>query len=286
MPATARGWGVNPMDPEAALDAAAKNMRQYVDRYGGYENALRAYNAGPAAIERSKGFSETNNYVRTILGGRTPARPTSRPSRSEPDTGDDAPRTRTITETTPGVDNRVARANLIMSFLSKKGFDPLEFATQATALRDVAPTSTSREVQIPGRPGGSSGGQPASDLAASATRRADIINQQRLPYQWGGGHGGQTKIRDAVPLDCSGAVSKVLGIDPRVSGNFQKWGRAGDGGNKGVTVYANPTHVLMKINGHFFGTSQSNPGGGAGWIPADQVSDEYLSKFTVRHSAR
>jgi hypothetical protein len=40
MPATARGWGVNPSDPIAALDAAAKNMARYVKQYGSYKNAL------------------------------------------------------------------------------------------------------------------------------------------------------------------------------------------------------------------------------------------------------
>jgi hypothetical protein len=74
MPATARGWGVDPTDPIASLNAAAKNMASYVKKYGSYENALRAYNAGPGAIERSKGFAETNNYVKTILGGKDPKR--------------------------------------------------------------------------------------------------------------------------------------------------------------------------------------------------------------------
>ncbi len=74
MPATARGWGVNPLNPSQALDAAAKNMARYVKQYGGYENALRAYNAGPAAIQRSRGFRETNNYVAKILGGQDPKR--------------------------------------------------------------------------------------------------------------------------------------------------------------------------------------------------------------------
>jgi hypothetical protein len=73
MPATARGWGVNPRDPIASLNAAAKNMARYVKQYGSYENALRAYNAGPGAIQASKGYAETNNYVRTILGGRSPS---------------------------------------------------------------------------------------------------------------------------------------------------------------------------------------------------------------------
>jgi hypothetical protein len=72
MPATARGWGVNPNDPVASLDAAAKNMASYVRKYGSYENALRAYNAGPAAIQKSKGYAETNKYVQNILRGKSP----------------------------------------------------------------------------------------------------------------------------------------------------------------------------------------------------------------------
>ena len=80
MPETAKGWGVNPDDPAAALDAAAKNMAGYVRTFGGfnnsdpqkirnaYENALRAYNAGPGAVEASRKYAETNKYVQNILG--------------------------------------------------------------------------------------------------------------------------------------------------------------------------------------------------------------------------
>ena len=82
MPDTARGWGVNPRDPVAALDAAAKNMADYVKTYGGgtkdpvkmrgaYEKALRAYNAGPGAVETSKRYGETNEYVNKIIGPST-----------------------------------------------------------------------------------------------------------------------------------------------------------------------------------------------------------------------
>lgn len=74
MPATARGWGVNPLKPRHALDAAAKNMAAYVKRYGSYENALRAYNAGPGAIQASRDYAETNAYVAKILGGRDPGK--------------------------------------------------------------------------------------------------------------------------------------------------------------------------------------------------------------------
>jgi hypothetical protein len=50
-----------------------------------------------------------------------------------------------------------------------------------------------------------------------------------------------------------------------------------------VTIYANAEHVLMEIDGHFWGTSATNPGSGAGWIPREHVTAAYLSRFTVRH---
>lgn len=84
MPTTAKGWGVNPDDPTAALDAAAKNMAGYIKTYLGgkkpaavsdpvklreaYEKGLRAYNAGPGAVEASKQYAETNRYVQKIIG--------------------------------------------------------------------------------------------------------------------------------------------------------------------------------------------------------------------------
>lgn len=81
MPDTAKGWGVDPMDPVAALDAAARNMAEYVKQYGSIENALRAYNAGGGNIEASHGFAETNNYVKTILAN---ARNQGSPSHASP----------------------------------------------------------------------------------------------------------------------------------------------------------------------------------------------------------
>jgi hypothetical protein len=84
MPATARGWGVNPDDPNAALNAAAKNMAGYIKTFLGganpesvtdpvklrdaYEKGLRAYNAGPGAVEASRKYAETNRYVQKIIG--------------------------------------------------------------------------------------------------------------------------------------------------------------------------------------------------------------------------
>lgn len=74
MPGTARSMGVkNVHDPHEAYDGAARLMARLVKQTGSYERALRAYNAGPAAIEKSRGYAETNNYVAKILSnGRDP----------------------------------------------------------------------------------------------------------------------------------------------------------------------------------------------------------------------
>ena len=70
MPATARGWGVNPNDPKAALDAAAKHMAAYVKQYGSVRNALIAYNAGPGRVGKSLP-AETQHYLDVILNGKS-----------------------------------------------------------------------------------------------------------------------------------------------------------------------------------------------------------------------
>jgi soluble lytic murein transglycosylase-like protein len=79
MPGTARAWRVNPMNPVAALNVAARNMARYVRTYRnqGHDQttseklALAAYNAGPGAVAKHKKvppFRETQQYVRAILG--------------------------------------------------------------------------------------------------------------------------------------------------------------------------------------------------------------------------
>lgn len=74
MPATAKAWGVNLNDGLISddLDASAKNMRRMIDKYGSWEKALRGYNAGEGAIDASRGYGETNDYVRRILPNGEP----------------------------------------------------------------------------------------------------------------------------------------------------------------------------------------------------------------------
>jgi peptidoglycan DL-endopeptidase CwlO len=70
MPATARGLGVDPMNPTQALEGGARYLKQQLNLFGGRTDlALAAYNAGPSAVRKYGGvppYNETRNYVRTV----------------------------------------------------------------------------------------------------------------------------------------------------------------------------------------------------------------------------
>lgn len=71
MPGTADKLGVDIADPEENLDGGARYLRMMYDRFGTWELALAAYNAGPGAVEEHNGippFAETEGYVKAILG--------------------------------------------------------------------------------------------------------------------------------------------------------------------------------------------------------------------------
>jgi soluble lytic murein transglycosylase-like protein len=71
MPKTAQELGVaNRFDPRANLLAAARYLRQLLDKFGVVHLAVAAYNAGPRAVERAGGIpfnGETPGYVRNVL---------------------------------------------------------------------------------------------------------------------------------------------------------------------------------------------------------------------------
>ena len=69
MPGTAAQMGVDPDDPVQALHGAAKLMRQHVDQFGSYRDALVAYNAWPGRVGKPL-YDETRKYVEKIMRGR------------------------------------------------------------------------------------------------------------------------------------------------------------------------------------------------------------------------
>lgn len=116
----------------------------------------------------------------------------------------------------------------------------------------------------------------------AAKQAAQQLEKLKLPYVWGGGHNaGNVELGSGV--DCSGAVSYVLqkmgvklpgGV---VSGEMGSYLKPGPGA---VTVFYNPTHTFMRIGNRYFGTSGTNPEGGAGWI---EGTPDDLSKYSVGH---
>jgi hypothetical protein len=137
------------------------------------------------------------------------------------------------------------------------------------------PRDRKRMLPLLAQAAGKVGGFARGGIAAM-TSAASRINSKHYPYLWGGGHNSSF----SGPYDCSGAVSAVLhagGVlsSPLVSGQFANWGEPGPGK---VTLYANSGHVYMRIGSKWFGTSGSNPGGGAGWFPGAPRAG-----FAVRH---
>ena len=72
MPGTARSLGVtNPFDPVQNIDGGARYLKEQYDRFGSWDKALAAYNAGPGNVENGawQHIPETTHYVHEILGG-------------------------------------------------------------------------------------------------------------------------------------------------------------------------------------------------------------------------
>lgn len=56
-------------EPAANLEGGCRYLRRMVDRFGDLRQALAAYNAGPAAVERFGGtppYPETEHYLRRV----------------------------------------------------------------------------------------------------------------------------------------------------------------------------------------------------------------------------
>jgi hypothetical protein len=69
MPSTARGLGVNPLDPASSIDGAARYLSGLTSQLGSTDLALAAYNSGAGTVRRYGGippYAETQNYVRAV----------------------------------------------------------------------------------------------------------------------------------------------------------------------------------------------------------------------------
>ena len=74
MPGTATELGVDPYNPAQNLDGGARYLRQQFVKFGRWDLALAAYNAGPGSVAKYGGippFGETRRYINKILGRMT-----------------------------------------------------------------------------------------------------------------------------------------------------------------------------------------------------------------------
>jgi len=125
------------------------------------------------------------------------------------------------------------------------------------------------------RRGHRGGGHRGSGVIARVVRAANRIAAK--PYKYGGGHG---RWNDSG-YDCSGSVSYALhgggllasALD---SSGFMRWGAPGKG--RHITIYANPGHVYMVINGRRYDTTGRSETGSR-WQPSGRSSAGYV----VRH---
>jgi len=95
------------------------------------------------------------------------------------------------------------------------------------------------------------------------------------PYVFGGGHGSFT----SSGYDCSGSVSYALhggGLlsSPEDSSALMSYGAPGPG--KYITIYSNPGHAYMVVDGRRYDTSGANP---SRW----QANDRSSAGFVARH---
>jgi soluble lytic murein transglycosylase-like protein len=69
LPSTAASMGVNPHDPNSAIDGAARYLRTALDRFGSLDMAIGAYNIGPGAMARAGAVNpgtQADRYVTAV----------------------------------------------------------------------------------------------------------------------------------------------------------------------------------------------------------------------------
>jgi len=170
-------------------------------------------------------------------------------------------------------DGTAARLAAVRGRIARVERRRLEAARQARAVATaaVAAPRPSRpatpSVQAPAAGGGADAG---AKIVAAATQIAGT------PYVWGGGHGGASG-----GYDCSGSISYALAAAGLLDGaldstGFMSWGEAGPG--RHVTIYANPGHAFMVVDGRRFDTSNLS-GGGTRWTSESRST----AGFVARH---
>ena len=169
--------------------------------------------------------------------------------------------------------------------------------TTEDAVSEGAPTDAEVRAELRELYGGAAGTDPAQartvalsrgiatvppDAPEAVQRMVAAANQvARLPYVYGGGHGGGEGLWVDSAYDCSGSVSFALANAGLLKSPLDSTGLAGfgkPGRGTWVTIYANAGHAFMVVGGARFDTVGLRQSGSR-WQPAFRS----ISGFTARH---
>lgn len=143
-------------------------------------------------------------------------------------------------------------------------------------------------VATDGSSGGSAHGSrlKSDGTAVVASDAPEVVKQivaganaiAKFPYVYGGGHGSFVD----TAYDCSGSLSYALAAGgllkaPKTSGDLSRTGERGKG--EWVTIYANPGHTFMVVDGLRFDTSGRGGPRGTRW----NASPRPTRGFRVTH---
>lgn len=89
MPGTASELGIDPKDPKASIEGAAKYLGKLYDQFGNWVDAVRAYNWGPGHVRKHQQHPEndppeTKRYVNKILPKQSGKQPNTTWETDEP----------------------------------------------------------------------------------------------------------------------------------------------------------------------------------------------------------
>lgn len=182
--------------------------------------------------------------------------------------------------------NKPTLAQIGFQALMKHPMDPFDAITHAITTGGYAKQVTQAKQAI-----GTTQAQPTGDQFNELLTAAKNIAAKGYNYEWGGGHNATVSPThgtghgsgSGVGYDCSGAISAILNAAGKLKGslvaaqfaNAPKYiagAKPGVGGPGDITIYANAEHTFSKIGNQYFGTSYSNPGGGAGFFKNAQTA--------------
>ena len=136
---------------------------------------------------------------------------------------------------------------------------------------EVLEKAKSLHVEAVCTPGGVELGAGAAQSLERIESVAKWIESKKIHYCWGGGHGtkpgpsagtGEFCPSGTEGLDCSGSVRWLMVLsgypDPGGLVSNELGAQYPSGVGKKVTIWSNPVHIWMEINGRDWGTSLSN----------------------------